>query len=283
MTLPRIAFTYWHQGFDEAPPVAKACLAQLRQQNPDWDLQALDGQSSEAAARRLPISRAKLDQLGLAHRSDLIRTQLLIDHGGVWCDPTVFVTQPFDDWLPAKMNAGVFFFSNPGRDRLISNWFIAAEPSNPLLVELVRALCAYWEGSTFRNMGRPAEGWEGSVMRVMNRNLTLPRLWFTWPFRKLLRLAPYMVYHYLVCDLVRSRRDLKRLYERMPKVSADGPHALQRYGLSQPFGAEATRLLNEAAVPVHKLTWKVAADLAPRSVLQHLIQSVPSAQADAAP
>ena len=53
------------------------------------------------------------------------------------------------------MDAGVFMFHRPGRDRAVSNWFIAAEPNQPLLVRLYEALCRYWRENNFRNLDRP--------------------------------------------------------------------------------------------------------------------------------
>ena len=148
----------------------------------------------------------------------------------MWLDPTVFTTQPLDAWIDDQMSAGVFFFSNPGRDRLISNWFIAAEPQNLLLSRLYDQLCAYWEKNTFRNIGRQATNTEQVMFRAINRDIRLTRLWFSWPFRRLIRISPYMVYHYMVADIVNRDDAAAAVYSRMSVFSAKGPHALQRKG-----------------------------------------------------
>ena len=38
-----------------------------------------------------------LDRMTLAHKSDLIRTKLLLEYGGVWIDPTCFPLKKIDD------------------------------------------------------------------------------------------------------------------------------------------------------------------------------------------
>lgn len=271
---PRVAFTYWHQGFADAPPVIRACVAQLRCQNPKWQIHALDEESVQDIVETIPISSEKFSCLSLAHRSDLIRTRLLIDHGGVWIDPTVFVTQPFDSWLQSKMPAGFFLFSRPGRDRLISNWFMSAQPKHPIFVELYKSLCAYWENNSFRNHGRKLNYWEELLARGINRNLVFPRAWFSWPFTKLFRVYPYMVYHYLFFHLISGNADLKAIYSEMPKVPAGGPCALQRLGIGNRFDLHAEKILSDRNVPLHKLTWKTC-DSATQSgsILDFLVQA----------
>ncbi len=279
--LPRNIFTYWEQGFDDAPRIARTCLAQLRRLHPHWELRALDAASAEEAIEALPLSRDELLKLSRPHRSDLIRTQLLIDHGGVWADPTVFVTRPFDEWLDVLMGAGLFLFANPGRDRRTSNWFIAAEPGHDTLVQLRDRLCAYWANHDFRNQGRPLGASEKYLMRAVNRNLTLPRLWFTWPLRRLVRVYPYMVYHYMLQELVHESESVRRTFEQMPVFPAEGPCRLLRFGVGNAFGPEAQAILDDAAVPLHKLTWKFEPrDVVGISVLERLEQiarSLPAA------
>ena len=271
--LSKVAFTYWHQGFADAPRVVRMCVAQLRRQNPDWQINALDRDSVEELVKTIPISPGKLARLSLPHRSDLIRTHLLIEHGGVWIDPTVYVTQPFDTWLISNMQAGLFFFSKPGPDRLISNWFISSMPNHPILVKLYGSLCEYWQSNNFRNHGRGPNRWEGWLLRGINRNLDWPRVWFSWPLRKLIRVYPYMVYHYLLFDLISRNKDLWAIYSDMPRFLADGPCSLQRNGLHERFDHDAQRVLLDRNIPLHKLKWRIdGSESYQGSILEHLTQ-----------
>ena len=267
-------FSYWHQGEGAAPTLVKACIHQMRSLHPNWDVQVLDGATVEGWIDPIPVPQEKFHRLSLAHQSDLIRTQLLLRHGGVWADPTVFMVRPLDQWLPKYMDSGLFLFHRPGRDRLISNWFIGAEPGNVLLGRLYERLCRYWSENEFENLGRPQSEIAEFVARVLNRNLFLPRLWLRKPMIKLLRTAPYMVYHYQFADLVARDRACREIWRRTPKISADGPHRLLRYGLLSPLSPEVRKWIDGADPPLFKLSWKLGADEPPSgSVLEYLFAS----------
>jgi hypothetical protein len=255
--LPKIIYSYWHQGREAAPPLVRTCMERIEALNPEWRVRILDEDSAEEAVRRIPLSSEKWSRLSLPHRSDLIRTRLLIDTGGVWIDPTVYLTQPLDEWIHARMEAGIFLFSRPGRDRVISNWFIAAEPSNILLSRLLESLCDYWESNDFRRSDGRTKALQNQLSRIINRNLDLPRLWLTWPFRKWFRLSPYMIYHYTFYDLVKSDNGLAEMFSAMPKVPAESVHTLQRYGLHSEFSDVAKAILEDPDLPLQKLAWKL--------------------------
>lgn len=252
-----IIWTYWHQGFNNSPEVVQQCVNQLEKINPEYKVHVLDGSNVAEFLDPILVNSTTWEQLSLAHRSDLIRTQLLIKYGGVWVDPTVFCLQPFDEWLPAAVQkAGVFFFYKPGRDRIISNWFIAAEKQNPMLVRMYEELSAYWNKNTFRNMGREDNRAEKLLKRIINRNLEWPMMWFNPIFTKILRLYPYMVYHYMVYKVVNKDERLNKLFTQMPKVSADGPHLLQRRGMLESLDPEIKNIIDKRSHPLFKLSWK---------------------------
>lgn len=271
--MQRSLFTYWHQGFENAPPIVRACLQVARKHHPDWSIHALDAETVGDWIDPFPIPERRWRQLGLAHRSDLIRTQLLIRYGGVWADPTVWFSRPLDGWLPEKMSAGLFLFQRPGRDRAISNWFIAAEPNNRLLVVLYEKLCSYWSENEFGNFDRPMGGGARFLHRVLQRNQDLSRLWLTKPVIRLFRTFPYMIYHYAFYDLVRSDPECTRIWKRMAPVSADGPHKLLRAGLLAPATDRVIGIIDSRQEALFKLTWKLPKSEVPKgTVLYHLIE-----------
>lgn len=255
--LHKTIFTYWHQGFDAAPPVVKACARNLIQLHPGWEIHLLDQGSAPAWLDPIRIPDHRWQQLSLAHRSDLIRTQLLIKHGGVWADPTVWFTRPLDNWLPDQMPAGLFLYRYPGRDRAISNWFIAAETGNRLLMRLYDKLCKYWAENQFENFDRPMGSTAHFIHRILSRNTELPRLWLNPLVIRLFRTFPYMIYHYAFYDLVRTDAECRAIWDRMPAVPADGPVGLLRHGLNERFDDVAKcLLLGPDRAPLYKLTWK---------------------------
>jgi hypothetical protein len=268
-------WTYWHQGFDQAPEIIQHCIASWMRHHPNWEIHLLDQHSAKEFIDGPDVEEKVIQKLGLAHHSDLLRTQLLIKYGGVWVDPTCFCVQPLEEWLPEDMDAGLFMFHRPGRDRIISNWFIASEQENYLLVRLYDELCDYWNQYDFRNLGRKGKSkTEIWLNRILNRNLDWPRIWFMPLMTHAFKLYPYMVYHFKVYDLIKTDSDCAEVYQKMNKYSADIPHKMQRFGLLSPVTDEVRGWVENKRSPIYKLTWKLnGADILEGSVLEYLIQS----------
>jgi len=243
--------------------------------HPDWELHLLDKHNIYEYAQPLDITHHILNKMTLAHYSDLLRTQLLIKYGGVWADPTCFPLQKLEDWLPDYMSDGLFFFYKPGRDRIISNWFIAVEKGNDILINLYQALINYWNTNNFKNLGRQDTPFEKLLNRILNRNLVLPRLWFTPIFTKFLRVYPYMVYHFMLFHLMSKNNKIKQQFDQMPKLSAEPPHALQRDGMMSPLSETIKTIIDNKQVPLFKLTWKIKQDNIPQdSNLGYLFKQI---------
>ena len=123
--IPKMLFTYWHQGWKNAPDIVKRCAATWQQHNPAWDIFFLDS-ASVAEKVKLPPAVQTLN-LPLTALSDVIRICLLREYGGVWADATLWCTRPLDDWIEVVCNPSDFFaYEKPGPDRPISSWFLAA-------------------------------------------------------------------------------------------------------------------------------------------------------------
>lgn len=266
-------FTYWQQGFHQAPGIVQACLGQMAAMNPGWEIVALDSQSIREYCPKRPIDEEIWQSLGRAHQSDLLRTQLLIDHGGVWMDPTVFCVRPLDDWLDVQMGGGVFFFQKPGPDRLISNWFIAAEPESLLLIKIRDRLIDFWKKTAFERRFPLPDAVERLLIQALSRHYRLSRLRVLSPWRRFFSEPAYMVYHYLCADLVLRDAEVKAIWARIPPVSAVPPHRLQRLGLTKSITSEGEGLLRGTDSPLFKLTWKdIPADPESNTLLARLYE-----------
>lgn len=271
MNFPRIIWMYWHQGFEQAPTLVKQCVISWKRLHPKWDIKLLDADTIENYIEPLALSVRKLNILGLAHRSDIIRTQLLIKHGGVWADPTTFPIKSLDDWLNDHMQAGLFLFYKPGRDRIISNWFIAAEKENPFLKKLLKELIDYWEGNTFINFENKPIWYEDFIKKLYSQSIFTTQLWFTYFTRSVLKIYPYMVYHYKFYQLISNDKQCKNIWKQMPKISADGPHKLQSVGLLKPLTEEIKEMINHNKTSLFKLTWRLKREKIPEnSILAYL-------------
>ncbi|TCP58765.1 capsular polysaccharide synthesis protein [Rhodovulum bhavnagarense] len=264
-------FSYWQQGINAGPDIVKACVAQGNALSASQNFILLDKSDLEQIRPNIPMEDATWCSLGVPFQSDLIRTALLIRHGGIWMDGTVFPLVDMHVWLEDKMQAGLFFFQKPGRDRLISNWFIAAEPEHPILIALLHKLCRYWESSALKDRSGKPDKKTALVGRAINRHPSLTRLWLTSPMRWALRRPPYLIYHYALNDLIAGDWRLRRMWNDMPFESAVPPHALQRAGLQSPLTDEAKTLIDHPQTPLFKLTWKVPEPQVPAgSVVDYL-------------
>mgnify|MGYP005850186527 CR=1 FL=1 len=273
MTPPRRIFSYWHQGFGDAPPLVQLCIMSMRRHHPSWEINLLDPKSIEVWLKQIPIPEKKWCRLPIAHRADVIRTQLLLRHGGVWADPTVWFADPIDEWLSVRMDSGFFMFHRPGRDRLISNWFIAAEAGNPLLARFYEELCRYWRENDFETIGFTERRKVNLLSRALHRNLRLPQIWFSKPMIRLFHHAPYMVYHYLFARMVRTDSACAAVWDATPRETADAPHRLLRHGLLARLTPEVKQALQVADPPLFKLTWKLGdARIPDNSVLAELFR-----------
>ena len=217
MNLDKKIWMYWHQGFENSPELVQKCTAKWTELNPSWEVVLLTQKNLSEYLDALPIPSVIQGKMLLAHKSDLIRTQLLVKYGGVWADPTTYPLQKLDDWLPAYMTSGLFMFQNPGRDRVISNWFIAADKNNSLLAQLFTELCAYWSENNFKNLGAHTRSRLIQNLEVIiNRNTDWPLVWFSPLMTKIFRIAPYLIYHYKFYQLVKNNLNLGRYFNEMP-------------------------------------------------------------------
>jgi hypothetical protein len=204
--------------------------------NPDWDFRVLDANS---VARFIP-ELAKLDMknrtITPAALSDIVRIMLLHEYGGVWVDATLFCNRALDEWLPAVMKRGFFAFDRPAPDRPVSSWFLAAKVNSFIVSEWMAETLGYW----------------------LDRTSADDYFWFHNLFRK----------------LCQENTRFSEIWSAVPKHSADGPHSIQRVGMSR--SAAETIDVVDWSTPVFKLTHRVEeATIGPGSLVRHLIGSAP--------
>lgn len=78
------------------------------------------------------------------HFSDLLRLQLLVNHGGTWIDSTVYCTKSPD----FAFNIPIFVFKNNDRadpSCVFSSWFISSQTNDSILTLTRDLLFEYWK------------------------------------------------------------------------------------------------------------------------------------------
>lgn len=138
---------YWNTGFNNAPPIIKACVASVKKYEGDRLILLSDENVNNYV--KLPDyikSGLNSGEIPLQVYSDIIRYTLLEHFGGTWLDSTVYLT----DKLPASIvDADVFAFRdsfgplyNPA---YFCNWLIHCNPHNKIIRETRNMVFAYWK------------------------------------------------------------------------------------------------------------------------------------------
>ena len=140
---------FWSSGEENAPPIARKCIASVRENLPEREIVVLSEKTCRDYVKFPSFIQDRIDrgEMMKAHMADLLRLELLIRYGGTWIDATVFCP---GGKIPAYMlDSDLFLFQDlkPGFDghcQRISNWMITARAGNPVL-KLTRALLyEYW-------------------------------------------------------------------------------------------------------------------------------------------
>jgi Capsular polysaccharide synthesis protein len=269
-SIPKTIWFLWFQGLDQAPAVVRKCHESWVARNPGWRVVMLDDTSLGEFAS-VDYAAGNISRLSRQHKSDLLRLDLISHHGGVWVDATCFCVQPLDEWLVPRMDSGFFALHRPRPNRIISNWFLAAEPGNVLATRMFERMHAYWGEHAFRNAQRPLLA--KVLTRLLSRSPRTRGWWFSPVVTDWLRVSPYFAFMYMFEKLVSEDPACALVWRDSPKVSAGPPHRLYRAGLLSPVTQELRAEIDRREVPVYKTAWNLGTDDIPAdSVLGYLLE-----------
>lgn len=145
----------WLQGLNEAPELVKACYRQtcIVCKN-QYNVVVIDKDNflNYVSLPQDIIDSWRCGKIGNAHFSDLLRIELLIEHGGVWIDATAYLTDTIPEYVVNSdlflFRTNLFVYSYPlelDEDGIIANnWFIAAKNDDPFLILMRDYLFEYW-------------------------------------------------------------------------------------------------------------------------------------------
>ena len=257
--VPRIIFSLWLQGIENAPDIVKLNFARWKQLNPGYTLKILDHDSARKILADVPINIKQLTPQAL---SDVLRAKLLVETGGIWVDASLFPTLPLDKWLPKKItSSGFFAFEKPGPDRPVSSWFLAATKNNAMVKAWWEQVLCYWatERVAMKNnvMVKP---WWKKMLRYWATERVATQSMLENPIDAINRPGefPYFWFHYLFQLLLESNPKFSQSWNACIKISADAPHAMQ-IRFANPVQPSPEELLEiTSCSPVHKLNWRTS-------------------------
>ena len=232
--MTKTIWTCWFQGRESAPPLVQKCFGSWERNNPGWAFRCLDASSVERYVSLNEYIDLDRQSLTAASLSDIVRILLLREFGGVWVDATLFCNRSLDEWLPGVMEDGFFAFTAPAPDRPLSSWFLSAASDNYLVSLWCQRTIEYWS--------------------------------------KRRRSDDYFWFHRLFREMCEADHLAAKAWSRVPRVSADGPHALQ-------FGRRMYRPKDEVlesidwTTPVFKLTHRLPEKGLPQGcLLEYLLK-----------
>lgn len=270
--VPRKIWILWYQGLSEAPFIVRRCIDSWVKENPSWEVVILDKDNlGEYIVLDLPDD--KLANLSLSKQSNFVRLQLLSEYGGVWADSTTLCMRPLDDWIDDCTTSGFFAFYKPGRDRIMSSWFMACEEGCPIVMKMRERYVLFFMKNNFNINGRFKQKIVKWLSKILNRSEKTTRYWFSPVVTKLLRVYPYFVFHYMFERLVSSDSECQIIWNNTKKISADVPHKIQIVGLFSPVNENIKNEIDAKYTPIYKLTWKYDhSKYSPSSVLYYLLE-----------
>ncbi len=148
----QIIWQYWESPDGSIPPLVQACLNSVDRFKGNYERILLTPETLKNYVE-IPEIFLKLKEKGLiktAFFSDILRTCLLIRHGGIWMDATVLLTEDLPEYIT---EADLFVFQNDLKIDLdglnMASYFIAAKPENRILKQTLSALEYYWKENNF--------------------------------------------------------------------------------------------------------------------------------------
>lgn len=94
-SISKIIWVFWWQGYQDAPLLVKKCIDSIKEHSSGFDVIIVDENNwkSYASIPDYIIEKLKNKKISLTHFSDILRMSLIAEHGGLWLDATIFVTE----------------------------------------------------------------------------------------------------------------------------------------------------------------------------------------------
>ena len=91
-------FVFWWDGFENSPRVVRQCLRSVKENHAGYRVIEIDKTNYQQYTDIHPALLAGFrdGKISIQTFSDILRFNLLKNHGGIWIDATIFFSRPFD-------------------------------------------------------------------------------------------------------------------------------------------------------------------------------------------
>lgn len=148
---PLKIWTCWFQGEENAPSLVKSCIASMRNLFGN-DMVTVITDENFTDYVELPdyiLQKYRKGIISRAHFSDILRIELLHQHGGLWLDSTVFCTcKSVPEYIE---KSDLFVYKNINLTRndantiVASSWLMKANRHNCIIAKTRELLFEYWK------------------------------------------------------------------------------------------------------------------------------------------
>ena len=220
---PETIWQFWDNPAGKTTPaIVKSSLESVEKFKGKFERKILNNSTLENYSD-LPdyvLDKFKKGQMGYAHFSDLLRLNLLKNHGGIWLDATAYMT----DFVPKYILDEDFFVFLTGElthfsYSFMQNCFIRAKKGS--------ALCDLWYQMCI-------EFWKDETERL-----------------------DYFQHQLMFKALILKHPVAKELFAKMPQISEDGIQQLVGDNLLRKFDADEWERIKRASF-FQKTTYKIA-------------------------
>lgn len=145
---PRIDVWFcWFQGVDNAPEIVKACFTSIIKYTQNYNLHVInkDNYSNYTSIPDYVIQKWERGIISNAHFADIIRTNILVRHGGLWIDSTVLLTGEIPEYVFSKPFFAFEMMERSDNTLSKNSWFIYSSANNRVLKSIQDLLFEYWK------------------------------------------------------------------------------------------------------------------------------------------
>ncbi|MBQ9339780.1 MAG: capsular polysaccharide synthesis protein [Paludibacteraceae bacterium] len=234
-TISKHIWICWLQGEDQMPDIVKKCYNSVKTFAPDYTVHLITNVNlfEYVSLPEHIVSKYRKGIISFTHFSDILRTCLLYEHGGLWLDSTVLLTGP----LPTYVTSEPIFVYRPSwlqdTRSALSSWLIAAIPHHPLTAKPRQLLFEYWKREN--------------------------------------KLRDYYLYHLLFRIATEKNSACRQAYMQMPYICNAAPHTMQ-YRIFEPYTDTLWQQITRQS-SIHKLSWKFKDEQKniPDTIYQHVL------------
>ena len=146
----KIIWFFWYQGIENAPAIIKKCLESQKKYAEGYTINVVSKDNIKEFVTLPNYIMDKFNKgiISFTHFSDILRISLLAEHGGIWLDSTVLLTDKLPDYIT---DSHFFVYKSIELDRsdenqlASSSWLISSYTNQKISLLTRELIYEYWK------------------------------------------------------------------------------------------------------------------------------------------